>query len=155
LLVFFDDEKTTLRNKNDVKKNRLYGLWKRCRFYAKRAFLGIFLIQADFWHPLCLIISLIISWSPTNQNPWRTQDYRMYFTRVACDCEYPVIIHVFTMWIRMSTIFYTEKTWVYFTRCTRDFYMRKLFSSNQLKIHFINPGKGVWVNKKLIFDILL
>ena len=31
-------------------------MWKRYRFYEKRAFLRIFLIRADFWHPLCLII---------------------------------------------------------------------------------------------------
>ena len=37
---------------------------------------------------------------PTNKNPWRTQDYLVYFTRETC--EYPVIIHVLTRW--MSTI---------------------------------------------------
>ena len=29
---------------------------KKYVFYAKRAFLSIFLIRTDFWHPLCLII---------------------------------------------------------------------------------------------------
>ena len=38
------------------KKKKVYGVWKRYRFYKKRAFLSIFLIRADFWHPLCLII---------------------------------------------------------------------------------------------------
>jgi len=31
------------------------------RFYIKRAFLSIFLTRADFWHPLCLIISFTLS----------------------------------------------------------------------------------------------
>ena len=56
MLVFFDDEQTTSRNKNDryicnVKKikRKLFGVWKRYR--AKRAFLSIFCIE---WIWYCL-----------------------------------------------------------------------------------------------------
>ena len=40
------------------------------------------------------------TYDPTNKNPWRTQDYLVYFTRVTR--HYPVIIHVLSRWL--STI---------------------------------------------------
>ena len=55
VLAFFNDELTTFRNKNarficNVKKIKIGFMQckKRCRIYAKRSILSIFLILADF-----------------------------------------------------------------------------------------------------------
>ena len=59
---------------------------------------------------------------PTNKNPWRTQDYLVYFTRETC--EYPVIIHVLSRCL--STIWWWVKDRVLAQRKLEFISRRKL-----------------------------
>ena len=78
---------------------------------------------------------------PTNKNPWRTQDYLVYFTWETC--EYVVKVFVDDLIKGLGPSFCPAKTWVYFTLCTRDLYMRKLFFSHLFVLHFLKTfGKG-------------
>ena len=88
--------------------------------------------------------SLMSTIYPTNKNSRRTQEYMMDLEyhmsdpSISRDNSCAVEVNVDNLIKGLELSFYTVKTWVYFTRWTRDFHMRKLFFSHLLKLHLIS-----------------
>ena len=70
---------------------------------------------------------------------------------ISCNNSCVVLVNVNNLITGLGMSFYMVKTWVFFMRWTQDFYMRKLFFSHLLELHFLkNPGRGGY-----IFDFLI